>query len=327
MIRKIFNIGFLFFFCLHSWLWAEVNQSVLIRLPEKATVVGPELALGQVAEVIGENKMVLEKVRRLSLGRAALAGNVLKVTPGFIKIKLRQEGYSLKDFSFEGVETTEVLTQSVQMSTADLLPEVKAFVLKELRESPENVEVRLAGPEKKMMLPAGDLKTTFRPPLSGKFEGTLLLTSELEVDGRLAKVLPLRVVVEVYHPVVVAQKGVEKGDKFTRENVALVRKPTSALLSGSIDQLSSVLGRTAGAPLAPGTVLRMTQIYDPPVVKHGDLLEAVVRRGNVEITVQVRAVEDGKAGDRIRVENTESHKVLAGKVLDEKTVLVEQGEP
>jgi flagella basal body P-ring formation protein FlgA len=39
--------------------------------------------------------------------------------------------------------------------------------------------------------------------------------------------------------------------------------------------------------------------------------------------VEVRAVEDGKAGDLIRVENTESKKVLRAKVLDEKKVLIQ----
>ena len=306
---------------------AAENQGVLIRLPERATVVGPEIVLGQVAEVIGDNKAVLEKVRRLRLGSAAPAGKNLKVTLGYIKVALRREGYSLKDFSFEGVETSDVLTQSRELATGDLVPEVKDFIVKGLRESPENVEVKLAGPEKKILLPAGDLKATFRPPLSGKYEGTLLLTSELEVDRRLVKVMPLRVVVEVFHPVVVARRKVEKGDKFTPENVALVRKPSSALIAGSISQLASVMVRTASAPIPAGTILRMTEFYDPPMVKRGAVLQAVVRRGNVEISVQVRASEEGKAGDTIRVENTDTHKVLRGKVLDEKTVLVDQDKP
>ena len=56
------------------------------------------------------------------------------------------------------------------------------------------------------------------------------------------------------------------------------------------------------------------------------MIQGVIQKGNIELSVEVRAIEDGKAGDSIRVENTDSHKVLHGKVLDEKTVLLESGE-
>jgi flagella basal body P-ring formation protein FlgA len=247
------------------------------------------------------------------------------VSQAFVKIAIRKAGYDLKDFSFEGAQATAVLTQSQEFSIAGLLPEMKAFIVKGLAEAPGNVEVKLAGGDKKILLPGGKVEAHFRPPFSGKYEGNLFLTAELEVDGRLVKVLPVRANVEVYHPVVVTSRRVDKGDKFTEDNVTLIRKPTSALLSGSIGQLENVLGRTAAMMIAAGSVLRLNELYDPPVIKHGQVVEAVVRRGNVEITVQVRAIEDGKAGDPIRVENTTSHKVLQGKVLDEKKVVIEEG--
>jgi flagella basal body P-ring formation protein FlgA len=186
------------------------------------------------------------------------------------------------------------------------------------------VDVKLAGQNKSMVLPAGEIKANFRPTFSGKYEGQILLTAELEINDRLEKVLPLRVNVELFHRVVVTTKRIEKGDKFTEENVALVRTPTSKILRGCLSQLNYVTGRTAALPLVPGTVLRFPDIFDPPAIVHGSMVQAVVERGNVELRVDARAIEDGKAGEEIRVENIDSHKVLKGKVLDEKTVLIEQ---
>jgi len=47
----------------------------------------------------------------------------------------------------------------------------------------------------------------------------------------------------------------------------------------------------------------------------------------VEIMIHARAIEDGKAGEEIRVENTDSHKVLWARVLDENRVLIDQTKP
>jgi flagellar basal body P-ring formation protein FlgA len=319
---------------LNAWLFgvallfaAPVNQSILIQLPLKATVVGPRISLGEVANVIGKEKAAQEKIRRVSLGKAAPAGRTIKVSKNYIKITLRREGYAVEDIAIEGAESTEVLTQSQEFLAKSLLPEIKNFVLKGLRESAENVEVRLTGPDKKLLIPAGKIKAEFRPPLSGKYEGSLLLTTELEVDGHLAKVLPLRVDVEVMRPAVVTTKRIEKGEKLTTENVALLRRQSSKILPGCLQNLENVLGRTAGIPLIPGTLLKVSSLYDPPAVKRGQVVQGVVQKGNIEITVEVKAIEDGKAGELIRVENTATHKLLRGRVLNEKMVSIEERKP
>ncbi len=304
-----------------------IGGVLIVRLLENATVVGPRVSLGDVADLIGQNNGNLERVRRTAIGKAAPAGDSIKVTLDYIKVTLRREGYSLNDFSFEGSGASKVLTKSQKFSPSDLLSEVKAFVLRQLKESPENVVVKMTGPNKKILLPAGDIKTTLRPTFSGKYEGTVLLTAELEINGHLGKVLPLRVNIEIYHPVVATTKRIEKGEKFTDDNTALVRTSASKITSGSFHQLNYVLGRTASMPLIPGTIVRVDAIYDPPVISHGQIVHAIVRKGNIELTVDTRAIEDGKAGEVIRVENTASHKVLRGRILDERTVLVDQEKP
>jgi flagellar basal body P-ring formation protein FlgA len=298
-------------------------EGVVIQLPEKATVIGPTITLGEIVEVISDNKAVADRLRRLTLGRAAPAGATVKMTLGYLKVALRREGYSLKDFSFGGAETVEILSQSQFFDPETLLPQVKSFILAQTGEAPENVDVKLEGAEKKIALPAGEVSAKFRPSFTGQYEGTVFLTTELNVDGRLVRVLPVRATVEIYHPAVTVIKKIDKGEKFTLENIALARTPSSKLINGCFQQLGNVLGRTASMPLAPGTVVRVNELYDPPAISRGQVVEGIVEKGNIELSVQVRAIEDGKAGDVIRVENTDSHKVLHGKVLDEKTVLLE----
>jgi flagella basal body P-ring formation protein FlgA len=305
---------------------AGAAERVVIRLPEKAAVVGPEMSLGEIAEIITGDKATADRLRRLTLGKAAPAGREVKITLGFIKIALRREGYSLDDFAFGGEATVEVKTQSQALDPSDLLKQAKDFILVQTREIPENVDVTLEGMEKKILLPAGKVTAHFRPPLTGRYEGTVFLTAELEVDGRQVRVLPVRALVEIYRPAVTVLKKIEKGEKFIRDNVGVVRTPSSKMINGSFPQLGYVLDRTAALPLMPGTVVRVNDFYDPPVIHQGQVVQGVVNNGNIELTVQVRAVEDGKAGDKIRVENTESHKLLRGKILDEKTVLIEADE-
>jgi flagella basal body P-ring formation protein FlgA len=150
------------------------------------------------------------------------------------------------------------------------------------------------------------------------------LTIELEVDGRLTRVLPVRAEVEVFRSVLVTRKKLEKGARFTKEDIELERRPASQIPGGALSDLETVLGRTAAGPLLPGTILRVQSLFDPPAVRQGQMVRAVVVRGNVEITVEARAVDSGKVGDVIRVENTQTRKIIRAKVLNEKMVSVEE---
>jgi flagella basal body P-ring formation protein FlgA len=306
-----------------SGKWVFAKEGVLIRLPVKATVVGPRISVGEISEVIGTDRYQLDRFRKLDLGRAAPAGQVIKVTAAYIRIALRREGYGLDQFDLLGEEQVEVLTQSQKFGSLDFLPAAKEFIRGELKESAENVDVKLAGTEKKLFLPAGKVGIHFRSLLSGKYEGYTLLTAEVDVDGRLVQVLPLRLKVEVLHEAVTTVKRVERGEPFTKENVVLEKWPTSKIPREVMESLENVLGRTAAAAVPPRAIIRLNDLYDPPVIKRGQKVNMVARRGNIEIWAGARAIEDGKAGDTIRVENDETHKTLHGKVLDEKTVLIE----
>jgi flagellar basal body P-ring formation protein FlgA len=298
---------------------------VTVHLLDKATTTGPGISLAEVADVSGGNKVLVEKVRRLVVSRAAPAGEEETLTQAYVRIALRREGYSTEDAVVEGAGMARVLTESQELDPEKLLPMAKAFILGELKEDPENVEVKQLGLGKKVILPAGKMETHFTlPPTSDKFEGPILVNADLEIDGHWVKSLPLRLMVDVFHPAVVAKKNIEKGGKFTAENVGLVRTPTSKLAGQFFSRLDDVLGRMASQFLVKGTVVRVDSLYDPPVIKRGQVVEGIVQYGNVEISVQVRAVEDGKPGGTIRVENIDSNKLLQAKVLNDNTVLIER---
>ncbi len=301
---------------------AGAKEAVLIQLSAKAAVIGPRVTLGEVASMIGGDRALAARLKGLDLGKAAPVGKTLKITPAFVKTTLRKEGYTPDQFQLSGEELTEVETSGKEFSLSQLLPEAALFIEAELKETPGNVGVTLAGPDKTFLLPDGTVKAKFRPSLTGQYEGTVFLTVELEVDGRLVRTIPLRLGVEVLHTVVMTTKRVDRGEVFGDKNTALARLPTSKMPRGAVAGMENVAGRKSSVALPPRAVIRAGDLFDPPVIKRWQSVGLVARRGNIEITVEAKALEDGKTGDVIRVENKKTHKVLRAKVLDEKTVLV-----
>lgn len=299
----------------------------MLQMPEKAAVIGPEIRLGEVAVIITQDKALSERLLRLNVAQAAPAGQVFSLTRRSLRIALYREGYNLKNIQFSGPKTTKVVTASQSFLESKLLPQAKTFVAGQLKEDPEDVDVKLSTLDRAVTLPAGKVEAHFLPSFSGTYQGLVLLTARLDVDGREVRQLPIRLSVNVMHPAVVTRQAVRAGEKFSSDDVSVVRWPEDKTPPNPIRELSGVVGRTASVFLGPGTVVALNDLYDPPVIHRGAQVSGVVRQGNVELTVAVRAIEDGKMGDVIRVENTDTHKLLKAKVLDEKTVLIETETP
>jgi flagella basal body P-ring formation protein FlgA len=321
-MRRFVRTGALWFCFVTVSLWGA-EKTATIRFLGQATVTGPDITLGEIALVTADEKAFSERLDRVIVVRAAPPGQKVTITQSAVKIALGREGYSLEGFRLEGADSTLVLTETQEVKPDQLLEAAKAFILSQTGDDPGNLEIKLLGPLKNVVVPSGRLEIHYRPALVGQYEGTQILTAELTVDGRDIRVVPVRLETKVFHTVVLTSKAVKKGDKFTTDNVILGKMLTSRVLRGSLQHLKDVLGRTAAFDLGAGIPVRFSEIDDPPVIHRGTMIQAFVESGNVEIMVHARAIEDGKAGEEIKVENTDSHKVLWAKVVDENRVLID----
>lgn len=298
-------------------------DGLTVRLAEEASVTGPRITLGEVAEVTGDQTARVQRARRVDLGRAAPAKRERTVPARLVRMALLKAGFGEGEFEVIGAAEVRVRTASQVLAVRELLPALREFILLKSGENPADVVVE-PGPgfDREVLLPEGKRTVEFRPPVHGRYEGALLFTAEVSVDGRRVKTLPLRVDVRLERPAVATTARVERGETFTEENVEAVRVPSSRLPSGALGSLSEALGRRADKALAPGSVLRYADLHDPPAVRRGQTVRGIFRKGSVELSVEVEVLRDGKVGDTVPVQNARSGARLRGRVLDEKTVRI-----
>ena len=61
----------------------------------------------------------------------------------------------------------------------------------------------------------------------------------------------------------------------------------------------------------------------PPVIRKGDVIQIVAETAALKLTTQGVAKEDGGIGERIRIVNTNSSKVIYARIMDAHTVSVQ----
>jgi flagella basal body P-ring formation protein FlgA len=195
-------------------------------------------------------------------------------------------------------------------------------VQKDLVRDRGELELRLTRPWKPALAPDEPLTVKLVETPAGPLTPTVALTFELwdatECVGRWQTVARLRILREVW----VAQTQLPRGRILRTDDFSLERRD---LLSSRDPLLEFPAARPVlelAESLASGTVLCSRSLQARPVVRRGDVVEALLVEGSLSISLKVEALDNGAPGQSVRVRNLVSRRELRGKVRDEQTVLV-----
>lgn len=102
--------------------------------------------------------------------------------------------------------------------------------------------------------------------------------------------------------------------QWQREMRDVASLPTSAITSNDLS------GYQASMVIAAGAVLTQALVTGKTVIKRGQSLILQVNQGSIAISTRVEAVDSGAIGDRIRVKNLSSGRVIEAEVLNGEQV-------
>lgn len=106
---------------------------------------------------------------------------------------------------------------------------------------------------------------------------------------------------------------IERGAAVTKENTR--REDAWSDLPRDIFPYQAALPRvTATGRISPGEVIRHSQVRVLPEIIEGEMVNARITRGSLEISAQLEALEGGRNGQQIRLRNPQSGQIVTATV-------------
>jgi flagella basal body P-ring formation protein FlgA len=106
-------------------------------------------------------------------------------------------------------------------------------------------------------------------------------------------------------------------DAMTRET-----RDASRIVGATLSDPAEAVGQVARRTLTAGSVLLAGDLLTPRLVRRGDNVALVSRRGGVEVRMNGKALGDAGENQRVRVENLSSRRVVQGIVAADGEVWV-----
>jgi flagella basal body P-ring formation protein FlgA len=268
------------------------------------------------------------------LNNATSTVPLLRLTPapawGQTNFLTRQEVIELGRHPFPALDTTNwigpaqvrLTRRSRQLLDFQVLELLSAALQREYIRQHGELDVRLTRPWTSVAVPDDDLELKLTElPSDG-----LLPNSMIGFDVWAGKecVGSWRVAVQakLWREVPVARSPLFRGQLLREADIALERRDTltrhEAFINLSAADPSSELCENISA----GQAVLQHCVRLRPIIRRGQIVDAVYEEGSLRISLKVETLEEGAAGQIVRVRNPRTHHDLYGRIENEDTILI-----
>mgnify|MGYP003700708479 CR=1 FL=1 len=158
-------------------------------------------------------------------------------------------------------------------------------------------------------------------PGQGRRAGNL--TVGVRCNGKNSWSLYVPVQINYYEDVVVAARPVQRGALLTREDIRLERKNISFHADSYFTDPADLIGQEMVHSLQVGYVIRDRNLKAPVIIKRGQQVTLLAQSNSFEVRMNGKAMADGVIGQRIRVKNLRSDRIVEGVVKSSQIIYVE----
>lgn len=237
--------------------------------------------------------------------RSALPDAAAERTPGVSKSEpvSTDRDRLLNAIEREATIRTKLETEFLDQLKAALPRDGKGIVFGHL-ELPGRLEVPQG---------AWDVRFEFRLPQRGI--GRVLGRGTMTLKGKTIKRFTGSVVIDRQAKGLQVNRIIRRGETIGPYDLELLDTTLSQLPTDALTEQVIAAGSRARAELRPGAWLTGRMFELPKLVKRRQLVTLKLINGQIEITSKGVAMEDGRAGDVIRVNNVGSGQEVFGRVI------------
>ena len=222
------------------------------------------------------------------------------------------------------VEKTEKAVQTdTVVAPAAVNAAVKTFIMRHAPWKPDQLKITRLTFDQELTVASGDIGYRVTAPKHTDWLGPIPFCVHILVDGREAMKVHVPATIEVWSDVVLTVKPLGKYQPIEADDITVKKMNLARVPANVVVRADQVLGLRARHNIAANSVLRNDQIESPPVVRRGDVVQMIAESDVLKVAAKGMVKENGAVGERIRVMNLRSRKIIYAQVLDGQTVQVE----
>jgi len=295
------------------------NSGLQIYLPREITIKDKHLSLGQIG-IIGGQESLVTKANEIALGQISAPGQKIVIDRQMVLSRLACNGIPLSKVTFTGAKSVTIKQQEHVISSDEFIKLASSF----LEKKPPDVSVCGFNPIRKpqdLIINESGNDITFSPRLvpnraRNQAEVEIFIYSDGKKIGARKVIFGLKYSCRQ----AVTKVDIPGGTVISQENVK-IEKITSNYPESS--EWKSPYGLIAKRNIPAKTVLHPNMfgpVKSPIIIKRNQKVILRIEMPGFLITASGKAMQDGRAGECIKVRNVDSQRIILGKINEDGSV-------
>jgi flagella basal body P-ring formation protein FlgA len=311
---------------------AEASPSgvVVLLLSPQAGVAQREVFIGDVVRMEGGAAELRRRIAKLDLAEFDLLRPEVTIRKEQIAFRLMLAGIPESSFRLSGAASVRVTRTRFEIGDQDVIQAASDYVGQQAPWPAEDVVIRPAegaALTEPLTLRGGDrVRLIAELPANSVLLGRVNVSVAIEINGAAIATVTVPLDVKVQQNVVTAAQRIERGEQLNQTNTRLTRRLVDA--PHLISPGDGLLGKRCKRALQAGQLITAADVEgsadDTPVlIQPRQQVQLIAKRGGFRISAVGEALQEGRAGQMIRVRNVRSKVELQGRVIDASTVEVD----
>jgi len=164
---------------------------------------------------------------------------------------------------------------------------------------------------------------TLRPLTQKEPLGLFTVLAKVSEKGDTFETGQVRMKIKKFENVLVTTDKLKRYDVLKSNQITLRKMDVTNLREQALDNMDNITGYRAKRNLRKGTIITSGDVELIPDMEIGREALIVYNDGLCSITAPGIALQNGMAGDYIKVKNKATNKIIVARIVDDKTVAVD----
>lgn len=325
--RRLTMAGILTATMLLLALWApgapaSTSSPVVLIAKEMIEIDSPRIRMGQIVAIDATTPEMADRLARIEIGRAPLAGQTRGISREYILLRLRQSGIDPSTLDLRLPTKIRVRRSAVRITREEMEMMVRDHLMATVSSDEAQINITAVRIKDDVLLPKGEIHHEVQRQHQSAPSRMLPVSIVFKVDGRFVRKVSALVSLEIMQNVVVSRKPIPRFKVITAQDVMMRQVNVASMADTVIRSIESVVGKRARRAIGMHDAMHTNMVEWPPVVQKGDRVTIIAESGNLRITALGEVRSTGKVGQQVRVVNLDSKKNITAQVVDQRTVRV-----
>ncbi len=296
------------FFCLFIILlsFPSICSGLEISFLSQKTINKASIQLVDIASFSEENALT-KVLKSQYIRQSPDPGSEIFLSARAIILELSKALSLSDDIYWTGAESIGITRKGIEISSDKIMADIAQYISsrqdKLSRADYQFIPRSLPFP---FMIPEGKLEITVLPSKK-QIIGSKRFTLIYKVDGEVIRNFSILGHLRAMTEVAVAVSNIRRDSIITPALVEMELRDLSLLRNPGLD-LGQLLGRKLKRSIQAGSVIDLTHVEFPPMIKKGDFVKIIIDARGLQLTATGVARTNGKQNDIIRVKNINSRK-------------------